>query len=151
MEDLWQSLEQIEDINDRIRLIYDDVQSGRNKFKEISIENPFKLFTLLGGDTCDVEATDNWAFEYKYEEYINENGLDFDAKEAAKWDLEEMSIERADETGYYYQTGLYHLIGPDNIKLPFEFEFCEGDVDMLIGNPYNTEEDGNTHGIYYYN
>jgi hypothetical protein len=30
MEDLWQSLEQIEDINDRIRLIYDDVLSGRN-------------------------------------------------------------------------------------------------------------------------
>ena len=28
MEDLWQSLEQIEDINDRIRLIYDDVQLG---------------------------------------------------------------------------------------------------------------------------
>lgn len=75
MEKLWQTIEQIEDINDRIRLIYDDIQSGRNKFKGISIKNSFKLFTFLGGDTCDVEATDNWAFEYKYEEYINENGL----------------------------------------------------------------------------
>ena len=36
MEDLWQSLEQIEDINDRIRLIYDDVKTGRNKFKELA-------------------------------------------------------------------------------------------------------------------
>jgi hypothetical protein len=151
MEHLWQSLEQIEDINDRIRLIYEDIQSGKNKFKDITLENSYKLFKLLGGNTSDVEVTSNWAIEYTYEEYIDENGLEFDAGEAAQWDLEGMSIERADETGHYYQTGLFIIVGPGNIKLPFEFDFCEGYVDALIGNPYDTDEDGNTHGIYYYN
>ncbi len=39
---------------------------------------------------------------------------------------------KANETGYYYQIGLYLIKGLNSIKLPFEFAFCEGDIEKII-------------------
>jgi hypothetical protein len=42
---------------------------------------------------------------------------------------------------------LYILSGAGDIQLPFEFDFCEGLIDDVIGHPYNTPISGKKHGI----
>ena len=66
--------------------------------------------------------------------------------EKENWDLEEKSIERAHDTGHWYVTGTSTIEGPNGIELEFEFEFCEGYLDGIIGTPYNEDEHRN-HGI----
>ena len=63
---------------------------------------------MLGGDVLDATRT-NWAFEYTYENYIEDNCMEFDSKEAGSWDIEEKSIERAHDTGHWYVTGIVSL------------------------------------------
>lgn len=149
-EPLWSKVASLENIEDRKELIYKDVMAKRSKFKKMTNENPSRLFKLLGGDRDLVERTHNWADDYTYDEYVDEHGEEFDEEEEAAWDLDGKSIERAIETGQWFVTGLYIMEGNGNIKLPFEFSFCEGYLEGIIGTPYNTDEDGNEHGILFY-
>jgi hypothetical protein len=38
--------------------------------------------------------------------------------------------------------------GLNNIELEFEFDYCDGLLDRIIGTPYNENEHGN-HGILF--
>lgn len=145
LEILWAELSSIENIDDRKVIIYNDKESISPKYKLLAEEDPQRLFELLGGDDSDI-YTQNWAFEYSYEDYIEEYGIDYDPKEADAWDLEEKSIEHAHDTGFWYVTGTCAIEGPNDIELEFEFEYCEGYLDGIIGTPYNDSEHGN-HGI----
>jgi hypothetical protein len=102
---------------------------------------------LLDGDKSEINSN-NWAFKYTYEDYIEENDIEFDPDEEEEWDLEEKSIEHAIDTGHWYVTGTCVIEGRDNIELKFEFDYCDGLLDRIMGTPYNENEHGN-HGILF--
>jgi hypothetical protein len=145
IETLILELEKIEPVSRRISLIYEDVQKKNPRFKILAEEDPYRLFDLLGGDDSDISKC-NWAKEYSYEDYIEENGLEFDPEEEDYWDAEEQGIQRAQDSGHYYVTGYSLIQGPNDIELQFEFQFCEGYIDGIIGTPYNKAHHGK-HGI----
>jgi len=147
IEKLWSELTSIENIDDRIIAIHNDTISKSPNYQVIAEENPQRLFELLGGDDAEIN-TNNWAFEYTYEDYIQEYDIEYDSAEASEWDLEEKSIEHAHDTGYWYVTGTCVIEGPNNIELKFEFEYCEGYLGGISGTPYNLSEHG-THGILF--
>jgi hypothetical protein len=144
---LWSELSSINNIDDRIVAIYKDIQSDLRKYQILAEEEPQRLFELLGGSDSEI-TTSNWAFEYSYEDYIQENDIEYDANEANEWDLEEKSIEHANDSGHWYVTGICIIEGPNNVKLEFEFEYCDGYLDGIIGTPYNETEHGD-HGILF--
>ena len=146
-EKKWKELEFINDISERIRIVYRDTNLKRSKFKKITEDNPFRMFEILGGNIQDVYRASNWAPEYFYNDYIEEQGKEFDPKEAKNWDLEKESIERAINLGFYYVTGFCEIKGREKEVLYFEFDYLEGYVDSIIGTPYNTNNQGNIHGI----
>jgi hypothetical protein len=145
MEKLWAEIESIKNLEERVIVIHKDITDNINRYKVLAEENPYRLFELLGGDDSSI-LTKNWAFEYTYEDYIEENDIEYDSKEKENWDLAEKSIERANDTGHWYVTGTSTIEGPDGIEFEFEFEFCDGYLDGIIGTPYNEDQHGN-HGI----
>jgi hypothetical protein len=147
IHELSQALLAITDIDVRKNLIFEDVKSDNPKFKKFAENNPLKLFEILGGNINDVEPTNNWAVEFTYKDYIEENIEVYNEEDSKKWNLAEESIKRADETSNWYVTGLYILTGAGGIQLPFECDYCEGIPYDVIGHPYNTPINGNAHGI----
>ena len=147
IELLWSELTSIDVIDDRKIAIYKDVQSNFRKYQILAEEDPHRLFEILGGDDSEI-TTSNWAFEYSYEDYIQENDIEYNENEANEWDLEGNSIKHAHDTGNWYVTGICIIKGPYNIELVFEFEYCEGYLDGIIGTPYNESEHGG-HGILF--
>lgn len=145
----WVELTSLESIDDRIHLIYHDIQSGEFKYQELAAENPLRLFELLGGNTSEVEITHKWASEYTYQNYIEYNDLEYEVIEAKKWDLDQKSIEQAEETGYYYCTGRITLENNKGEDLEFEFEFCERYLDAIISTPYDLNKEEISHGIIF--
>ncbi len=144
IEALWAELSSLADINERRSVIHQDTRLDAPRYLVLAEDDPYRLFNLLGGDASEIE-TMNWAFEYTYEECIEENDIEYDSEEEKNWDLEKKSIERAHNTGHWYVTGTSIVKGPNGIELEFEFEFCEGYLGIIIGTPYNREEHG--HGI----
>lgn len=145
IELLWSELTLMNDVDDRKLAIYSDAKNNFHKYKILAEEDPHRLFEILGGNDSEV-TTSNWAFEYSYEDYILENDIEYDVNDANDWNLEGKSIEHAHNTGHWYVTGTCVIEGPENIKLVFEFEYCEGYFNGIIGTPYNECEHGN-HGI----
>lgn len=145
----WEDLTSLESIDDRIHLIYHDIQSSEFKYQELAVGNPLRLFEMLGGNTSEVEITHKWASEYTYQMYIEDNDLDFEEIEAKNWKLEQKSIEQAEETGHYYCTGRISLGNNKGEDLEFEFEFCEGYLEAIISTPYNLNIVEVEHGIYF--
>jgi hypothetical protein len=146
-EVLWSELSSLNNIDERVVAIYKDIMSDIRKYQILAEEEPQRLFELLGGSDSEI-TTSNWAFQYSYEDYIQENDIEYDANEANEWDLEEKSIEHAHDSGHWYVTGICKIEGPDNVELEFEFECCEGYLDGIIGTPYNESEHGD-HGILF--
>ena len=144
---LFEEISAIPEIEARKKIIFEDLKSENPKFKKLADSNPKQFFKILGGKISEVEPTNDWAIEFTYKDYIEENFEEYNEEESKKWNLVEESINRADETGNWYVTGLYILNGVGNIQLPFEFDFCEGILDDVIGHPYNTPINGNKHGI----
>ena len=144
---LWSELTSIKNIDERIVAIHNDIKSKSLKYQILAENQPYRLFELLGGKDSEI-YTSNWAFEYTYEDYIQECEIEFDSQESDDWDLEEKSIEHAHDTGYWYVTGTCIIEGPNGIELEFEFEYSEGYLDGIIGTPYNETEHGN-HGILF--
>lgn len=150
IEQLWLELESIEPIDERRISVFKDTKKKKPKYKKLADADVYRFFEILGGNEIDVEQTHNWAFEYNYEDFISDNGLEYSKKDAKKWDLKEESIENAHATGHWYVTGLCEITLQEGIVLPFEFDYCEGYLDTIIGHPYNTEEGGNSHGILFF-
>jgi len=150
IRELTDELLAIEDIEARMKLIFEDVKSDNLKYKKVADSNPKQFFKIVGGnldDIEDIEPTNYWAIEFTYKDYIENNFEDYNEEDSKKWNLVEESIKNADETGNCYVTALYILDSAGDIQLPFEFDFCEGIVDDIIGHPYNTPIIGNNHGI----
>lgn len=145
----WEDLTSLESIDDRIHLIYHDIQSSEFKYQELAAGNPLRLFEMLGGNTSEVEITHKWASEYTYQMYIEDNDLDFEEIEAKNWKLEQKSIEQAEETGHYYCTGRISLENNKGEDLEFEFEFCEGYLEAIISTPYDLNKEEISHGIIF--
>ncbi len=161
-EELLNELLSIDDIEKRKEIIFNDISKRNPKYKIIAQDDPYKLFDALGGDEDEVIRTHNWAYEYTFNDFLTEqidNGYEFDedtfegTKEEwkeyqnhlnllrEKFDEKEESIKRANDTGNYYVTGLYEIKGKNNIILPFEWDFCEGYLESIIGTPYDTPKD----------
>lgn len=145
----WEDLTSLESIDDRIHLIYHDIQSSEFKYQELAAGNPLRLFEMLGGNTSEVEITHKWAPEYTYQNYIEDNDLDFEEIEAKNWKLEQKSIEQAEEIGHYYCTGRISLENNKGEDLEFEFEFCEGYLEAIISTPYDLNKEEISHGIIF--
>ena len=142
LEKLWEELESITNIDERVILIHRDIIDNEKRYKVLAEKNPYRLFELLGGDESKI-STRSWAYEFTYDDYIELMDLEYDSKEEKKWNLNEKSIERAHDTGNWLVTGTCLIEGPNDIILKFEFEFCEGYVHGIIGTPYNVEKHGN--------
>ena len=147
IELLWAELTSIVNVDDRKTAIYKDVNSDVRKYQILAEKDPHRLFEILGGDDSEI-TTSNWAHDYSYEDHIQKYSMEYDVKEAEEWDLEKKSIEHAHDTGHWYVTGTCILEGPDTIELVFEFEYCEGYLDGIIGTPYNKSVHGG-HGILF--
>ena len=145
LEPLWAEISSIASVDERRTLIYNDSEFRRPKYKVLAEHDPYRLFNLLEGDEANI-STSNWAYDYTYEEYVEDNDLEYDEDEAEGWDLEEQSVQRAHDTGNWYVTGICIIRGTDDVELPFEFAYSEGYVDGIIGTPYNQEKHGR-HGI----
>ena len=141
-EILWSELTLIENINDRRVLIHNDTKIKMPKYQILAEDDPYRFFELLDGDKSEINSN-NWAFKYTYEDYIQENDIEYDPEEADEWDLEGKSIEHAYDTGHWYVSGTCLIEGPNNIELEFEFDYCDGLLDRIIGTPYNENEHGN--------
>lgn len=148
LEELWSELEAVKNLDRLIALIDEDRKKKTPKFKTLAETDPQRLFELLGGDESDISES-NWAFEYTYENYIADYELDFDKTEADQWDLEEESIKHAHENGHWYVTGICTITSKGGIELDFEFEYCDGYLDGIIGTPYDEENHGN-HGYIFF-
>jgi hypothetical protein len=145
--ELFEELLSIKDIETRKKIIFEDIQTEFPKYKIIAETNPKKFFKILGGKLSEVEPTNEWAIEFTYKDYIEENCEVYNEDDSKKYNLIEESKNRAYETSEWIVTGQYILSGNGNIQLPFEFDFCEGFVDDVIGHPYNTPISGKKHGI----
>ena len=146
LKKLWDTLESVESLEDRVRIIHKDIAEHANFFKPLAEEDPYRLFKLLGGEVLDATRT-NWAIEYTYENYIEDNDLEFDSKEAESWDIEERSIKRAEDTGHWLVTGIVSLDVDESSSLLFEIEFAEGYFDGIIGTPYDQGIGSKCYGI----
>jgi hypothetical protein len=146
-DELCKELESTDSIDKLIELIDNDSRKEKARFKILADADPQRLFELLGGDEFEI-STKNWALEYTYEDYINENGLHFDKEQAKKWNLEQESINHAHETAHWYVTGICSIKGANGLELNFEFEYCEGYVAGIIGTPYD-EENKRSHGFIF--
>lgn len=144
---LWVEFSNIRDIDQRRMTIFQDIQSKSLRFEILAEDNPYRFFELLDGDTSEITCS-NWAVEYTYEEYLEDNELPYDNNEAENWNLIDRSIEHAEYTAHWYVTGICILKEPENIELPFEFDYCDGLIDCVIGTPYNKAEHGG-HGIQF--
>jgi len=172
IQDLWDEFLSIESEEDRRRVIFKDAKKRKPKFKILADQSPWDFFIELGGIESDIVPTDNWAFEYTYEDWVDEYGEeeeeideeerkrreenedwedDYEPKKTQReleWDLEKESIKHAEETGHWLQTCLCSLEGPGDVSLPFIFGFTEGEFDgSVLENPYTTENGNESYGI----
>jgi hypothetical protein len=137
MENLWSHIEQLSSTDERMDVILADIKNSTFIYKELANENPQRLFELVGGDVSNVDVTHRWATEYSYDSYIDDYELEFNELEANAWNIEEKSIERAEEMGEYYCTGRVSIYNKSLDELEFDFEFCDGYLDGIIATPYD--------------
>ena len=143
---LWQELGSVNNLEQRVSLIHKDISSKTFRYKPLAEEDPYRLFKMIGGDESELIII-NWAFEYTYQQHLEEDvDVEYNFEDEIKWDIEEKSIERAHESGHWYVTGFASIQGLNGMELNFEFEFCEGYLGAIIGTPYNEDEHGN-HGF----
>ena len=144
-EQLWQEISSLETIQERRMKVLEDVNSKKHRYKKLAESEPHVFFELLGGE--DQGNRSFWAHEFTYEEHLKDNGEEYDEEAAKCWDLEAESIRRAEETGFYYVTGLVHLDVTDDEYLTFEVDYCEGYFANIIATPYDEEVGNLTHGF----
>lgn len=136
IEGLWSELSLIENTDERRQLIYSDSKNKNPVYAVLAEEDPLRLFEFLRGNDFEIIKT-NWAIDYSYNDYIAQYGLDYEEEESENWDLAQKSIEHALDTGHWYVTGACTIIGPENIKLNFEFDYCDGYLDSVLKTPYS--------------
>ena len=142
---LWKEISSIDSIQDRVNIIYRDIKENKRKYKSLAEEDPFRFFTLLGGDEANADRL-NWAFEYLYEDYLEETEEEYDCELAQSWNVEEESIKRAHEMGFWYVTGIVNVMMDNADELIFELQYSEGYFDGIIGTPY---DDRVSHGVLF--
>lgn len=170
LESLFNELQSKDDVEVRKLMIFHDSTKKRPRYQAIAASDPYRFFKLLGGKLDNVMPTHNWAYEYSFDDYLEDqieagdeyNRDSFEGteeewneyqqdlqKQREAYDEEAESIKRANELGSWYETGLYIVKGKNGLKLPFEFAFNEGYRDRIIGTPYNTPLKGRSHGILF--
>lgn len=147
--ELWKKLEQLNDYVSRRLVIYNDISSGELKFKMISELDPYRFFSILGGEEMYSEKI-NWAFPFTYHDYVQNNNLKFRKKELHKWDLEERSIERAHATGFWHVTGIINLDIGNGKSLKFILNYSEGMFDGVSKTPYSEDIDTAIFGFQFF-
>ena len=133
---IWSKLESIGSIDSMRKIIQEDLSLNNPAFKILSEADPQRLFDILRGNDFEIEMN-NWALEYTYEQYISNNDIEYDEVDALNWDLEEKSIENAMESGHWYVTGTCIINEPEGVELAFDFSYCDGYLDGIIGTPYS--------------
>ena len=147
MENLWSHIEQLSSTEERINIVVNDIKNNTFLYRELASIDPQRFFELVSGEISDVDVTHRWATEYSYHSYIDDYELEFNELEAKAWNIEEKSIERAEEMGDYYCTGRVSIFNKLKEELEFEFEFCDGYLDGLITTPYDFAVKNPQYGI----
>ena len=70
---LFEEISAIAEIEARKKIIFEDLKSKNPKFKKLADSNPKQFFKILGGKISEVEPTNDWAIEFTYKDYIEEN------------------------------------------------------------------------------
>jgi hypothetical protein len=95
------------------------------------------ILKILDEFELDITA---WAPEFTYEQYVNEYDEEFSELDKLNWDVEEKSIERATEDGYWLETGTCIIDKPDGVELRFEFNLTDGERDVTLATPYDKDD-----------
>jgi len=82
----------------------------------------------------------NGKYAKEYEQYVNEYDEEFSELDKLNWDVEEKSIERATEDGYWLETGTCIIDKPDGVELRFEFSLTDGEPDEILATPYDKND-----------
>jgi len=147
-EEALRQLLSFQNIQDRQNLILEDLRTELYNYKCLSSQNLFLFFELLGGNKEDIEPTHSWALEYTYDDFISDHIGDIPAVEDKfTWDLKKKSIDHAYATGIWYDTSLVDLFSKNDNHLYFEFDFCDGHLNDVIGNPYTLAKGMISHGF----
>lgn len=170
---LWEEFLSVEETDDRRNIIFEDIKKRNPKYKILAEDSPLEFFIELGGNEYDIEPTHNWAIEYTYKDWVDEYGEEeideeekkrrnededwednYERKKTSReleWDLQAESIQHAYDTGFWRQTCLFTLKGPDDVSLPFIFGCTEGEFDgSVLENPYTTKDGDVPFGIPFY-
>ena len=139
IELIWNALEAHDSVDKIREIVFEDVKSKKHVLKGLAESDPHRLYNLLNGDEFEIQVT-AWAPEFTYEQYVNENDLEFDELEKSNWDVEEKSIERATEDGYWLETGTCIIDKPDGVELRFEFNLTDGVWDETLATPYDKDD-----------
>lgn len=136
---IWDALVAYGSVDQIRKIVFEDVNSKKQALKGLAESDPNRLYNLLNGDEFELQVT-AWALEFTYEQYVNENDLEFDELEKSNWDVEEKSIERATELGYWLETGTCIIDKPDGVELRFEFNLTDGEPDIILATPYDKDD-----------
>ena len=139
LELIWNRLETFGSTDKIRKVIYMDVNSEEQVLKELAESDPNRLYNLLNGDEFELSVTE-WAPEFTYEQYVNEYDVEFNELDKLNWDVEEKSIERATEDGYWLETGTCIIDKPDGVELRFEFNLTDGEPDIILATPYDEDD-----------
>ena len=133
---IWDALEAYDSVDQIRKIVFEDINSKKPVLKGLAETDPIRLYNLLNGDEFELQIT-AWAPEFTYEQYVNDYDLEFNELEKSIWDVEEKSIERAKENGYWLETGTCLIVKPDGVELRFEFNLTEGEPDIILTTPYD--------------
>lgn len=136
IELLWNRLGAFGSVEKIRKVIQMDVNSKDQVLKILAESDPRRLYNLLNGDEFELDIT-AWAPEFTYEQYVNEYELESNELDESNWDVEEKSIERAQEDGFWLETGTCLINEPKGVELRFEFSLTDGEPDEILATPYD--------------
>jgi hypothetical protein len=139
IELIWNRLEAFGSVEKIRQVIQMDVNSKDQVLKILAESDPNRLYNLLNGDEFELQVT-AWAPEFTYEQYVNEYDVEFSELDKLNWDVEEKSIERATEDGYWLETETCIIDKPNGVELRFEFNLTDGERDVTLATPYNKDD-----------
>jgi hypothetical protein len=139
IELIWNRLEAFGSVEKIRQVIQMDVNSKDQVLKILAESDPNRLYNLLNGDEFELQVT-AWAPEFTYEQYVNEYDVEFSELDKLNWDIEEKSIGRATEDGYWLETGTCLIDKPDGVELRFEFNLTDGERDVTLATPYDKDD-----------
>lgn len=147
IEDLLAYLWDVPSVDERRKIIHDDIIRQINRFQILASERPEEIFEILEGDEVHQGIKTKWASPYTYQDFIDDRDEDYDPAKESNWNLEKKSIEYAITNEEWKVTSLVILPVPGGGELPFMFEYFNEYTNTMISTPYDPVESRKNDGF----